>query len=100
MGYPENKYKSMQLNGHDQQKLLGHTGRCFDIRYSSDGNFLLSASEDGTAILWDVKTRKVRRFRLKLGFHIYLNILCFEKHIFPCHLIRYSHFVLLDMYQN
>ena len=49
----------MLLNGFAQQRLLSHTGRCFDIRYSSDGTFLLSASEDGTAILWDVKSRKV-----------------------------------------
>mmetsp|Transcript_34037 Transcript_34037/g.32469 ORF Transcript_34037/g.32469 Transcript_34037/m.32469 type:complete len:457 (+) Transcript_34037:129-1499(+) len=42
-----------------QQKLLGHTGRCFDIRYSNDSNLLLSASEDGHALLWDLKSKKV-----------------------------------------
>jgi WD40 repeat protein len=41
-----------------QQKLLGHTGRCFDIRYSNDCTLLLSASEDGHALLWDLKTKK------------------------------------------
>jgi WD40 repeat protein len=42
-----------------QQKLLGHTGRCFDIRYSYDSTLLLSASEDGHALLWDLKSKKV-----------------------------------------
>lgn len=49
----------MLLSDLTQQKLLSHTGRCFDVRYSPNSDFLLSASEDGTAILWDAKTRKV-----------------------------------------
>jgi hypothetical protein len=47
-----------KLNRYSQQKLLGHTGRCFDLRYSFDGNLLLSASEDGTAMLWNASTRR------------------------------------------
>ena len=50
----------MILNDLKQHKLLAHKGRCFDIRYSQDNNFLLSACEDGNAVLWDVKLRKVR----------------------------------------
>ncbi|RYH16846.1 hypothetical protein EON65_29445 [archaeon] len=37
-------------------RLLGHKGRCFDIRYASDEcNRLLSASEDGEAKFWDAQ---------------------------------------------
>ena len=48
------------LQQYNQQQLLGHKGRCFDVRYSYDGNVLLTASEDGTAILWDLYTRKIK----------------------------------------
>lgn len=47
------------FNEFTQQRLLGHTGRCFDLRYSNDCTLLLSASEDGNALLWDLNTRKV-----------------------------------------
>ena len=48
------------LKRYTQQQLLGHKGRCFDVRYSYDGNVLLTASEDGTAILWDLHTQKIK----------------------------------------
>ena len=48
------------LQRYTQQQLLGHKGRCFDVRYSYDGNVLLTASEDGTAILWDLHTQKIK----------------------------------------
>lgn len=38
--------------------LIGHQGRCFDIRLNpKDSNVLLSASEDGTAKLWSINKR-------------------------------------------
>lgn len=40
-------------------RLLGHQGRCFDVRYSQvDESVLLSSSEDGTARLWDLDKKK------------------------------------------
>eukprot|EP01031_Cornospumella_fuschlensis_P041144 gene41144-50195_t len=37
-------------------RLLGHKGRCFDIRHGSDEpNWLISASEDGDAKLWNLQ---------------------------------------------
>jgi WD40 repeat protein len=40
--------------------LIGHQGRCFDLRFSSEDTdpLLLSSSEDGTAKLWDTDKRK------------------------------------------
>ena len=57
----------MLLKDLSQQKLLSHSGRCFDIRFSIDGSCLLTASEDGTAKLWDVKTRKVRAYYIPIN---------------------------------
>jgi len=37
---------------------LGHSGRVFDIRRSSDSQTILSSSEDGTARLWSVSNRR------------------------------------------
>jgi WD40 repeat protein len=38
--------------------LLGHKDRSFDVKYSSSSSLILSASEDGTAKLWDVKSKQ------------------------------------------
>lgn len=38
--------------------LLGHTGKCYNLKFSSCENFLLSASEDSTAKLWNYKTKQ------------------------------------------
>ena len=41
-----------------QGSLLGHQGRCFDLRFHPvDNNVLLSASEDGSVKLWNVEKR-------------------------------------------
>jgi WD40 repeat protein len=41
-----------------RKSLLSHKGRCFDARFSYDGSSLLSASEDGSAVLWNLKLHK------------------------------------------
>ena len=42
--------------------LLGSKGRVFDVRYqydaAADRELVLSSCEDGTASLWDLKTRR------------------------------------------
>lgn len=38
--------------------LIGHKGRCFDIRKSICGKFIISASEDSFAKLWNLEKRK------------------------------------------
>jgi WD40 repeat protein len=40
--------------------LIGHQGRTFDVRYRQvgDDSFAFTASEDGTAKLWDIKARR------------------------------------------
>ncbi|MEM8611862.1 MAG: TIR domain-containing protein [Cyanobacteria bacterium P01_H01_bin.105] len=35
--------------------LKGHEDHIWDVSYSSDGNYLISASRDGTAILWNAQ---------------------------------------------
>lgn len=43
------------------EQLSGHSGKVLDLTFSPDGNYLLSTSSDGTAILWDVKSwEKIR----------------------------------------
>jgi len=37
-------------------RLSGHSQPVTDLAFSPDGNYLLSASTDGTAIIWDTKT--------------------------------------------
>ena len=37
---------------------LGHQSRCFDIQYDSSRNFLLTASEDGSAKLFNCLSKK------------------------------------------
>jgi WD40 repeat protein len=37
---------------------IGHKGRVFDIRYSIDESKIISASEDGKAIIWDLVSKK------------------------------------------
>lgn len=37
--------------------LLGHTGRCFDIRVDDSGEYALSASEDGTSRVFHFRSR-------------------------------------------
>jgi WD40 repeat protein/alpha-L-arabinofuranosidase len=40
--------------------LKGHTNRVFDVTFSPDSGLLASASEDGTARIWDLSTGKPR----------------------------------------
>jgi WD40 repeat protein len=47
------KVFNMELNG----SLIGHKFRCFDVRFCSN-NLVLTASEDGTAKLWKLDTKK------------------------------------------
>jgi WD40 repeat protein len=37
--------------------LLGHKGRCFDVRISAQGSHVLSGSEDGTSRLWNLTSK-------------------------------------------
>ncbi len=43
--------------------LSGHNGWIYSVAYSSDGKYVLTGSQDGTARLWDVQNgREVQRF--------------------------------------
>lgn len=39
------------------QRLTGHTGLINSVQYGPDGAYLVSASDDGTARIWDVQSR-------------------------------------------
>ena len=41
--------------------LTGHSGNISDLAFSPDDNYLLSASADGTTILWDTTTWRIKR---------------------------------------
>jgi WD40 repeat protein len=46
------------LVGEIQCSYLGHKGRCFDVRVSPNSNSFITASEDGTAKIWNLESRK------------------------------------------
>ena len=51
------------LSGLEVQVFKGHTDAVYGVDLSSDGNYMISASADGTARLWDVQTgQELRRF--------------------------------------
>lgn len=41
------------------QSFIGHKGRIFDIRLNQSNNQLLTSSEDSSAKLWDLKSKKI-----------------------------------------
>ena len=46
----------------------GHTGQVHEVRFSPDGQTVLTGSVDGTARLWDVRSgAELRRFTLPNG---------------------------------
>lgn len=49
--------------GFTRQRYLGHTDRVHDARFSPDGRYVLTASDDHTARLWDTQTgQELRQF--------------------------------------
>ena len=56
--YHKSQVQCAMLHKYETKSLLGHKSRCFDARFSNDGSTLLTASEDGTAILWSVDKQK------------------------------------------
>jgi WD40 repeat protein/serine/threonine protein kinase len=42
--------------GFSEQQYIGHTGEVISVDFSPNGKFMVTASNDGTAILWDVET--------------------------------------------
>jgi RNA polymerase sigma factor (sigma-70 family) len=43
--------------GKERRKLVGHRGRVRSLSFSADGAMLISASEDATALVWDLAGR-------------------------------------------
>jgi ribosome assembly protein 4 len=39
----------------------GHVGPVYQIAWSTDSRYLISASKDSTLKLWDIKTRKLMK---------------------------------------
>eukprot|EP00040_Diaphanoeca_grandis_P028648 m.166247 g.166247 ORF g.166247 m.166247 type:complete len:765 (+) comp31420_c8_seq1:510-2804(+) len=56
--------------------LIGHCGAIYETSFSPDNNYLVSASEDGTARLWDLKT--------------FTNVVCYKGHIYPVWSVSFS----------
>ncbi len=49
--------------------LIGHTDIVENVAYNADGSLLASASDDGTAILWDLNPKLENHFKMKLVGH-------------------------------
>lgn len=48
------------FTGRLENKLKGHDGQINDIRYSHNGQFLVTASDDHTVIIWDKRGVKIK----------------------------------------
>ncbi|GMM36243.1 chromatin modification protein [Saccharomycopsis crataegensis] len=48
--------KNDPQNKSNTRRLIGHSGTVYSLSFSPDGNYLLSASEDGTVRLWSLDT--------------------------------------------
>lgn len=48
----------LDLEGHEEGRLVGHTGSIIDIAISPDGRSVVSSAYDGTARLWDLASRR------------------------------------------
>lgn len=60
----------------DFTSLIVEKGPIFATRFSQSGQWLLSASLDGTACVWDVKEKKLyMQFRCHAGLPVHLLIL-------------------------
>ena len=66
LGYPPEADAAL-LNaltrGFTRQRYIGHTDAIYDIDFSPDGRYMVTAGLDATARLWDVQTgQELRRF--------------------------------------
>lgn len=55
--------KSGQFTTQPQHKLKGHEDNIWDVAFSSDGNMLVTASEDTTIKLWSLDGNLLRTFK-------------------------------------
>jgi ribosome assembly protein 4 len=39
---------------------MGHVGAVYNVSWSTDSMYFVSASKDSTMKIWDIKTRKLR----------------------------------------
>ena len=78
-GYPIKIYDTQ--SGERFVSLEGHTDLVYDLTWSADERYLISASSDGTVRVWDVHLERINR--PKLSHILHHNVFVYTVQVYP-----------------